>query len=89
MNMFYSIAMMLLLIGSVWTLTVFQQTVLAKTPKETDPCKAYKDLIKIIQIAGLSVVGTGDDEKMSEVIDFFTGYANEIMKLPAPEMGKC
>jgi hypothetical protein len=46
-------------------------------------------LIKIIQIAGLSVVGTGDDEKISEVINFFSGYANEIMELPAPEKGKC
>ena len=89
MNMYYSIVMMILVIGSLWSITVFQQVGFAKTPKETDPCKGYKDLIKIIQIAGLSVVGTGDDEKMSEVIDFFSGYANEIMELPAPEKGKC
>jgi hypothetical protein len=89
MKTFYSLVAMSLIIGCLWTITLFQHDAFAKTPKETDPCKAYKDLIKIIQIAGLSVVGTGDEEKMSEVIDFFRQYANEIMELPAPEKGKC
>lgn len=89
MNILYSTATILLVIGSLWTLTVFQQSVFAKTPKETDPCKAYKELVKIIEIAGLNVVGTGDDKKMSEVVDFFRQYADKIIDLPAPDKGKC
>jgi hypothetical protein len=31
----------------------------------------------------------GDEEKMSEVVDFFSQYANEVMELPSPDKGKC
>lgn len=87
--MFYSLGMILLIIVSLCTVTVFQQSVFAKPSKETDPCKAYKELVKIMEIAGLNVVGTGNDEEMSKVIYFFRQYANEIMKLHTPEKGKC
>ena len=75
--------------SSTLPLTDFQHDVFAKTPKETDPCKAFKELVKIIEIAGLNVVGTGNEEKMSEVVDFFSQYSNSIMEIPTPDKGKC
>ena len=91
MNSLYVIITVMLSLGFLSTLPVtgFQQDVFAKTPKETDPCKAYKELVKIIETAGLAVVGMGDEEKMSEVLDFFSQYTNEVMELPTPDKGKC
>lgn len=91
MNSLYVIITVVLSSGFLSALSVadFQQDVFAKTPKGTDPCKAYKELVKIIEIAGLNVVGTGNEEKMSEVADFFSQYSDKIMELPTPDKGKC
>jgi len=80
---------MLLIIGYLSISVFIHQEVFAKTPKEIDPCEVYKELVTIIEIAGINVVRTGHDEEMSQVIDFFDQYANKIMDLPAPEKGKC
>ena len=86
--MIVTLLVMMVVLGAVGV-TGLQQHVFAKPSKEPDPCKAFKELAKYIEIAGLGAVATGDDDKMSGLVDDFRHYAKMILELPAPDKGKC
>jgi hypothetical protein len=69
--------------------TGLQQHGFAKSPKDVDTCKAYKELVKIVKVAGLLAVATDDEDKMSSLVDDFRKYAMMILELPPPDKGKC
>ena len=57
--------------------------------EKTDPCKAFKELTKYVEILGLQAVATGDEDAMSDLIDDFRHYATMILGQSPPENGKC
>jgi hypothetical protein len=54
-----------------------------------DPCKAFKELTKYVEILALQAVATGDEDAMSDLIDDFRHYATMILGQSPPEKGKC
>ena len=50
--------------------------VFAQPSEKPDPCKVFKELSKYVEQAGLLAVATGDEDKMSNLVDDFRHYAN-------------
>ncbi|HSA72770.1 MAG TPA: hypothetical protein VLD84_02345 [Nitrososphaeraceae archaeon] len=57
--------------------------------EKPDPCKAFKELTKYVEILGLQAVATGDEDAMSDLIDDFRHYAAMILGQSPPDKGKC
>jgi hypothetical protein len=43
----------------------------------------------LVKVAGLGAVATGDEDKMSGLVDDFHHYAMMILDLPSPDKAKC
>jgi len=93
MSPLYTIVTLLVvmaLLGAVGATSIsLQQQVFAQPSKSPDPCKAFKELTKYIEDAGLLAVGAGDDDKMSSLVDDFRHYGKLILELSPPDKGKC
>lgn len=76
------------LLGSVIG-TSLQQQVFAKPDKPSDPCKAFKLLAEYVKQVGLHAVATGDENEMSNLIDDFQDYSENILDVSPPDKGKC
>ena len=57
--------------------------------EKPDPCKAFKELTKYVEILGLQAVAKGDEDAMSDLVDDFRHYATMILGQSPPEKGKC
>ena len=57
--------------------------------EKPDPCKAFKELTKLVELIGLQAVATGDEDAMSELVDDFRHYSTMIIEQSPPEKGKC
>lgn len=77
---------MVLLVGIGLGVLQQQYSFAAEKP---DPCKAFKELTKYVEILGLQAVGKGDENAMSDLMDDFRHYADLIMDVPEPDNGKC